>query len=161
MHVKKSFHSPVTIRQCIFLRVTWAVLLFALLIARYTCHSKWNGVPIYRFYSSETGLQPFRARRFTNHDALEDAKFSFVQFSSRWYLCAREGPYKLHPVSQEFRSFIWLNVDFTGVVTSLSGVSTMLPLKQFQCWSDSVIDNGPFSSSQGRSLSASSTLKPR
>ena len=36
----------------------------------------------------------------------------------------------------------------------LSGVSPVLPLKQFQCWS--VIDDGPFSSSKGRSLSASS-----
>ena len=25
-----------------------------------------------------------------------------LQFSSRWYLCAREGTYVLHPVSQEF-----------------------------------------------------------
>ena len=39
-----------------------------------------------------------------------------VQFSSKWYLCAREGPRALHPVSQEF--------------------PPMLPLKQFQCWSD-------------------------
>ena len=38
---------------------------------------------------------------------------SSVQFSSRWYLCVREGPYALHPIS---------------------GVSPMLPLKQFQFW---------------------------
>ena len=25
-----------------------------------------------------------------------------VQFSSRWYLCARKSPYTLHPVSQKF-----------------------------------------------------------
>ena len=39
-----------------------------------------------------------------------------LKVSSKWYLCAREGPYcaPLH----------------------LSGVSQMLPLKQFQCWSD-------------------------
>ena len=35
-----------------------------------------------------------------------------VQFSSRWYLCARKSPYALHPVSE---------------------VSPTLPLKQFQC----------------------------
>ena len=38
----------------------------------------------------------------------------WVQFSSGWYLRAQESPYALHPVS---------------------GVSPMLPLKQFQCWS--------------------------
>ena len=27
---------------------------------------------------------------------------SSVQFSSRWYLCARKSPYALHPVSQKF-----------------------------------------------------------
>ena len=58
------------------------------------------------------------------------AQLSSVQFSSRWYLWAREGPYAPHPVSQEF--------------------SPMLPLKQFQCRSS--IDDGPFSSCQGRSL---------
>ena len=28
--------------------------------------------------------------------------FSWVQFSSRWYVCARKSLYALHPVSQEF-----------------------------------------------------------
>ena len=39
-----------------------------------------------------------------------------VQFSSRWYLCAWESSYMCS--------------------THLSGVSPVLPLKQFQCWSD-------------------------
>ena len=29
-------------------------------------------------------------------------QFSSVQFSSRWYICARKSPYELHPVSQKF-----------------------------------------------------------
>ena len=36
---------------------------------------------------------------------LREAQFklsSADQFSSRWYLCAREGPYALHTISQEF-----------------------------------------------------------
>ena len=44
-----------------------------------------------------------------------DYPFSSVQFNSRWYLCAREGPYALHPIS---------------------GVFPMLPWNRFQCWSD-------------------------
>ena len=39
--------------------------------------------------------------------------FSSVQFSSRWYLCARKSPYALHP--------------------SLRRFPTTLPLKQLQC----------------------------
>ena len=59
--------------------------------------------------------------------------FSSVQFSSRWYLCARKSPYALHPVSQKFsQSCLWnsSNVRLT--------------------------DDGPLSSFQGRSSSASS-----
>ena len=56
-----------------------------------------------------------------------------VQFSSRWYLCARKSPYALHPVSQKFpQRRIW------------NGSSVRL------------IDDGPLSSFQGRSSSASS-----
>ena len=58
---------------------------------------------------------------------------SSVQFSPRWYLCARKSPYALHPVSQKFpQRCLWnsSNVRLT--------------------------DDGPFSSFQGRSSSASS-----
>ena len=35
--------------------------------------------------------------------------FSSVQFSSRWYLCARKSPYALHPVCQKFPQHrLWL-----------------------------------------------------
>ena len=45
--------------------------------------------------------------------SLGHCQFSSVQFSSRWYICAWEGPYA---VSRE--------------------CPPMLPLKQVQCWSD-------------------------
>ena len=47
----------------------------------------------------------------------QPVQFSSVQFSSRWYIRAREGPYALHPASQVFPQ-------------------CCAPLKQFQCWSD-------------------------
>ena len=56
-----------------------------------------------------------------------------VQFSSRWYLCAPKSPYALHPVSQKFPQR-WLS--------NSSSVR--------------LIDDGPLSSLQGRSSSASS-----
>ena len=62
--------------------------------------------------------------------------WTLFQFSStsRWYLCAWEGPYALHP-----------------------SLKSLVPQR---CpWKSSnvgLIDDGPFSSSQGRSLSASS-----
>ena len=57
----------------------------------------------------------------------------FISFSSRWYLCARKSPYALHPVSQKFpQRCLW------------NGSSVRL------------IDDGPLSSFQGRSSSASS-----
>ena len=56
-----------------------------------------------------------------------------VQFSSRWYLCARKSPYALHPVSQRFlQRFLW------------------------NCSNVHLTDGGPLSSSEGRSSSASS-----
>ena len=57
---------------------------------------------------------------------------SSVQFNSRLYLCARKSPYALHPVSQRF--------------------------PQRGLWNPSnvhLIDDGPLSSFQGRSSSAS------
>ena len=58
---------------------------------------------------------------------------SAVQFSSRWYLCARKSPYALHPVSRKFpQSCLW------------NGFNVRLT------------DDGPLSSFQGRSSSASS-----
>ena len=59
-------------------------------------------------------------------------KFSSVQFSSRWYLCARKSQDTLYPVSQRFLQRCLGN-----------GSNVRL------------IDDGPFSSSQGRSSSAS------
>ena len=60
-------------------------------------------------------------------------QFSSVQFRSRCYPCARESPHALHPVTLEFPPWcLWNN----------SNVS--------------LIDDGPFSSSQGRSLTSSS-----
>ena len=57
---------------------------------------------------------------------------SSVQFSSRWYLCARKSPYALHPVSQKFpQRCLW------------NGSSVRLT------------DDGPLSSFQGRSSSTS------
>ena len=57
-----------------------------------------------------------------------------VQFSLRWYLCARESPYVFHPFSQEFPQCCLGNRSNVGL-----------------------IDDGPFSSSQRRWwLSASS-----
>ena len=59
--------------------------------------------------------------------------FSSVQFSSRWYLCPRKSPYALHPVSEKF--------------------------PQRCLWNSSKVrlnDDGPLSSFQGRSSSASS-----
>ena len=56
-----------------------------------------------------------------------------LEFSSRWYLCARRSPYALHPVSQRFL--------------------------QRCLWNDSsvsLIDDDPLSSFQGRSSCASS-----
>ena len=58
-----------------------------------------------------------------------------VQFSSRWYLCARKIPYALHPVSQKFpRRCLW------------NGCNVRLT------------DDGPLSSFRGRSSSASRTV---
>jgi len=60
-------------------------------------------------------------------------RFGSVQFSSRWYLCARKSPYALHSVSQK--------------------------VCQCHLWNGSnvrLIDDGPLSSFQGRSSSASS-----
>ena len=60
-------------------------------------------------------------------------KWKPIQFSSRWYLCARKSPYALHPVSQKFpHRCLW------------NGSAVRL------------IDDGPLSSFQGRSSSASS-----
>ena len=56
-----------------------------------------------------------------------------LQFSSRWYVCARKSPYALHPVSQKFPQ------------SCLSNGSNVR-----------VIDDGPLSSFQRRSSSASS-----
>ena len=53
-----------------------------------------------------------------------------VQFSSRWYLCAQKSPYALHPVSQKFP----------------------------QSSNVRLIDDGPLSSFQGRSSSASAFI---
>ena len=59
--------------------------------------------------------------------------FVLFQFSSKWYLCAQKSPYALHPVSQKFpQRCLW------------NGSSVRL------------IDDGPLSSFQGRSSSASS-----
>ena len=63
-----------------------------------------------------------------------DNRFSSFEFSARWYLCARESPYALHHVSHEFPQCC---------ISKSSNVGLMM------------FDNGPFSSSQGRSLSAS------
>ena len=57
----------------------------------------------------------------------------YIQFSSRWYLCARKSPHALHPVSQKF--------------------------PQCCLWNSSNWDNGPFSSFQGRSSSHTSLLQ--
>ena len=58
---------------------------------------------------------------------------SSVQFSSRWYLCARKSPHALHPISQTFpQRCLW------------NGSNVRLT------------DDGPLSSFQGRSSSASS-----
>ena len=56
-----------------------------------------------------------------------------VQFSSRWYLCARKNPYALHPVSQKFLQRRLRN----GLIVCL-------------------IDDDSLSSFQGRSSNASS-----
>ena len=45
-------------------------------------------------------------------------KSAWIQFNSRWYICAREGTYALHPVSQEFPQ------------------CCPCMKRQFQCWSD-------------------------
>ena len=56
-----------------------------------------------------------------------------VQFSSRWYLCVRKIPYGLHPVSQKFpQRCLWNGSDVR------------------------LTDDGPLSSFEGRSSSASS-----
>ena len=47
-----------------------------------------------------SGVSPVLTPR---HDAIPVPQFRSVQFNSRWYLCARESPYVLHPISQEFR----------------------------------------------------------
>ena len=54
-----------------------------------------------------TGGLPLWEKMLTVRHRQLEAQFSSVQFSSvqvssRWYLCAREGPCSLHPVSQEF-----------------------------------------------------------
>ena len=64
---------------------------------------------------------------------LSSRQFSSVQFSSRWYLRARNSPYALHPVSQKFPQRCLGN-----------GSNVRLT------------DDGPLSSFQGRSSSASS-----
>ena len=56
-----------------------------------------------------------------------------VQFSSRWYLCARKSPYVLHPVSKRFpQRHLWNSFNVR------------------------LIEDGPLSSFQGRLSSASS-----
>ena len=40
--------------------------------------------------------------KLCSSDTITHVKFSLIQFSSRWYLCARKSPYALHPVSQKF-----------------------------------------------------------
>ena len=61
------------------------------------------------------------------------ACFISVQFSSRWYLCARKSPYALHPVSQMFPQRCLRNSSNVRLT-----------------------DDGPLSSFQRRSSSASS-----
>ena len=53
--------------------------------------------------------QPLRLYRFKDSAAPTDAvlnhyqrRYSIIQFSSRWYLCARKSPYALHSLSQKF-----------------------------------------------------------
>ena len=75
-----------------------------------------------KILSSMSEFDELRKHEKTQHalywqkDQCTSVQFSSVQFSSRWLLCTREVPYALHPISQEFPA--------------------MLPLKQFQCWSD-------------------------
>ena len=69
------------------------------------------------------------------HDRTHSDLFS-VQFSSRGYPCAREGPYALYPFS-------------------VSGVSPNVALETVPMLV-SLTDDGPFSSSQGTSLSVAS-----
>ena len=77
---------------------------------------------------NKRGLKSLEPTRATgkevrdNHSVLHF--FSSVQFISRWYLCAREGLYALHPVSQEFPQCCLRNSSNIGL-----------------------IDDGPFSSS--------------
>ena len=59
--------------------------------------------------------------------------FMKVSLNLSWYLCAQESPYALHPISQEFPQCCLWNSSNGGLV-----------------------NDGPFSSSQGISLSASS-----
>ena len=68
-----------------------------------------------------------------HHHSLCWLVFMSIQFSSRWYLCARKSPHALHPIFQKF--------------------------PQRRLWNGStvrLIDDGPLSSFQGRSSSASS-----
>ena len=61
-------------------------------------------------------------------------QFSSVQFSSRWYLSARESPYALHPVSQTFPqcSFLFetMALFLASQVRSLSSSSIYSSLLQ-------------------------------
>ena len=59
-------------------------------------------------------------------------RISSVQFSSRWYLCAREGPYALHPVSQECSPN-----DALETVPMLVWFMTMALYKEDRCMSNS------------------------
>ena len=79
-------------------------------------------------HGQQSMLQRSQSNRQTNKQALPTGKFSL-----RWYLCARENPYALHPVSQKFLQRRLRN-----------GSNVCL------------IDDGPLSSFQQRSSSNSS-----
>ena len=85
------------------------------------------------FYTSVLGLIVFQITLLFNMNCSNSVLIHFCQFRSIWHLCNRKSPYALHPVSQKF--------------------------SQCCLWNSSnvrLIDDGPLSSFQGRSSSASS-----
>ena len=62
-------------------------------------------------------------------DRKGEVQFSLVQFTWRWYLCARKSPYALHPVSQKFpQRCLWndlsVRLSDDGPVSSFQGRSS-------------------------------------
>ena len=87
----------------------------------------------------------------------------FSSVSSRWYLCARESPCALHPVSGKVphpRDYLRCKDEKWSCIVSQTNIGTVSDAN-LNLWNSSnvrVADDGPFSSFQGRPSSTFSSF---